>query len=601
MIEQMTKDDLGAAGVLWNLGDLYQDGGDPALDADAQWCVAEAAAVRSRFRGRVAVLDAGELLGLVERLESLDARLSRLGTFAFLNFTTCMENSGAGALLQRMEELASQCKKEVVFFELEWNGLADDTAARLLAAPELAGYRHYLEALRRYLPHQLSEVEESLLLEYASVGRSAWNTLFDKVISGLRFGVRQRTEEEVLSDLYDQNRVVRRQAADELTAGLESQNHVLTHIFNTLAADKMIDDRLRRHGGWVHAMNLENELTDTTVETLVTAVTGRYDIVQRYYRVKKGLLGLDELTDYDRYAPLPALPSQRIDWETGKAMVLDSFAGFSPDLAAIAGQFFDRSWIHAPVLQGKRGGAFAHPCVPDVHPYVMVNYTGTLNDVSTVAHELGHGVHQVLAARRGHFNSDTPLVLAETASVFAEMLVFRSQLALLTDAAQRRAFICQKLESIFATVFRQTAMNRFEKRMHEGRREQGELSCEQLSAHWLETQREMFGDSVNLRPDYGIWWSYIPHFLSTPGYVYSYAFGELLVLALYGLYQQHGDSFVTLYSELLAAGGSASPYELVRPFGIDLDDSAFWLKGLEVIDGMLQQVEDDVAGGNQPR
>ena len=601
MIEQMTKDDLGAAGVLWNLGDLYQDGGDPALDADAQWCVAEAAAVRSRFRGRVAVLDAGELLGLVERLESLDARLSRLGTFAFLNFTTCMENSGAGALLQRMEELASQCKKEVVFFELEWNGLADDTAARLLAAPELAGYRHYLEALRRYLPHQLSEVEESLLLEYAPVGRSAWNTLFDKVISGLRFGVRQRTEEEVLSDLYDQNRVVRRQAADELTAGLESQNHVLTHIFNTLAADKMIDDRLRRHGGWVHAMNLENELKDTTVETLVTAVTGRYDIVQRYYRVKKGLLGLDELTDYDRYAPLPALPSQRIDWETGKAMVLDSFAGFSPDLAAIAGQFFDRSWIHAPVLHGKRGGAFAHPCVPDVHPYVMVNYTGTLNDVSTVAHELGHGVHQVLAARRGHFNSDTPLVLAETASVFAEMLVFRSQLALLTDAAQRRAFICQKLESIFATVFRQTAMNRFEKRMHEGRREQGELSCEQLSAHWLETQREMFGDSVNLRPDYGIWWSYIPHFLSTPGYVYSYAFGELLVLALYGLYQQHGDSFVTLYSELLAAGGSASPYELVRPFGIDLDNSAFWLKGLEVIDGMLQEVEDDVAGGNQPR
>jgi len=601
MIEQMTKDDLGAAGVLWNLGDLYQDGGDPALDADAQWCVAEAAAVRSRFRSRVAVLDAGELLGLVERLESLDARLSRLGTFAFLDFTTCMENSGAGALLQRMEELASQCKKEVVFFELEWNGLADDTAARLLAAPELAGYRHYLEALRRYLPHQLSEVEESLLLEYAPVGRSAWNTLFDKVISGLRFGVRQRTEEEVLSDLYDQNRVVRRQAADELTAGLESQNHVLTHIFNTLAADKMIDDRLRRHGGWVHAMNLENELKDTTVETLVTAVTGRYDIVQRYYRVKKGLLGLDELTDYDRYAPLPALPSQRIDWETGKAMVLDSFAGFSPDLAAIAGQFFDRSWIHAPVLQGKRGGAFAHPCVPDVHPYVMVNYTGTLNDVSTVAHELGHGVHQVLAARRGHFNSDTPLVLAETASVFAEMLVFRSQLALLTDAAQRRAFICQKLESIFATVFRQTAMNRFEKRIHEGRREQGELSCEQLSAYWLETQREMFGDSVNLRPDYGIWWSYIPHFLSTPGYVYSYAFGELLVLALYGLYQQHGDSFVTLYSELLAAGGSASPYELVRPFGIDLDDSAFWLKGLEVIDGMLQEVEDDVAGGNQPR
>jgi oligoendopeptidase F len=339
-------------------------------------------------------------------------------------------------------------------------------------------------------------------------------------------------------------------------------------------------------------MNLENELTGTTVETLVQAVISRYDIVQRYYRLKKELLQLDELTDYDRYAPLTALPSQRIGWEECRAMVLHSFAGCSEELAAIAGQFFDKSWIHAPVIRGKRGGAFAHPCVPEVHPYVMVNYTGTLNDVSTVAHELGHGVHQVLATARGHFNSNTPLVLAETASVFAEMLAFQSQLALLTDAAQKRAFICQKLESIFATVFRQTAMNRFEKRMHEGRREQGELSSETLSEYWLATQREMFGDSVTLRPDYGIWWSYIPHFLSTPGYVYSYAFGELLVLALYGHYQQHGDSFVTLYTELLAAGGSASPYELVRPFGINLDDPGFWLQGLGVIDQMLQQVED---------
>lgn len=591
MVEKAVPNDFGASDKVWNLADLYADIDDPALERDCQWCRDEALSIRGRFRGQVAGLVAAELLELVARLEALDARLTRLATYAFLNFTTRMEDSGAGALLQRMEELTSQCNKEVVFFELEWNGVAEDSAARLLAVPELAGYRHYLQALRRYLPHQLSEAEESLLLEYAPVGRSAWNTLFDKVISGLRFGERQRTEEEVLTDLYDPDRQIRQQAADELTAGLRSQNHVLTHIFNTLAADKMIDDRLRRHGGWVHAMNLENELADTTVETLVQAVTSRYEIVQRYYRVKKELLHLDELTDYDRYAPLPALPSQRIGWEVGKAMVLDSFAAFSPELAAIAAQFFDRNWIHAPVLQGKRGGAFAHPCVPDVHPYVMVNYTGTLNDVSTVAHELGHGVHQVLAARQGHFNSDTPLVLAETASVFAEMLVFQSQLALLTDGAQRRAFICQKLESIFATVFRQTAMNRFEKRMHEGRREQGELSSDQLSSYWLETQGEMFGDSVTLRPDYGIWWSYIPHFLATPGYVYSYAFGELLVLALYGLYQQQGDAFVTRYIELLTAGGSASPYDLVRPFGIDLDDPAFWLRGLEVIDGMLQQVE----------
>jgi oligoendopeptidase F len=584
--------DLGVSGVLWNLGDLYCNEDDPALTADSQWCIDEAKVLRDRFRGQVATLNAAELLGLVISLEALDCRITRLATFAFLNFTTRMENSVAGALEQRMEELASQCKKDVVFFELEWNVVPPERAAALLAAPELADYRHYLEALRRYQPHQLSEAEESLLLEYAPVGRSSWNTLFDKVLSGLRFGEKKRAEEEVLTDLYDPDREVRRQAADDLTAGLQGQSHVLTHIFNTLAADKMIDDRLRRHESWVHSMNLENELTGATVETLVQAVTSRYDIVQRYYRVKKEVLHLGELTDYDRYAPLPALPSQRIGWDACKAMVLHSFGGFSETLAALAERFFTEQWIHAPVLQGKRGGAFAHPCVPGVHPYVMVNYTGTLNDVSTVAHELGHGVHQVLAARRGHFNSDTPLVLAETASVFAEMLVFQSQLALLTDAAQKRAFICQKLESIFATVFRQTAMNRFEKRMHEGRREQGELSSETLSEYWLATQRQMFGDAVTLRPDYGIWWSYIPHFLATPGYVYSYAFGELMVLALYGLYQQHGDSFVTFYTELLAAGGSASPYDLVKPFGINLDDPGFWLQGLGVIDQMLQQVED---------
>ncbi|MBW6521747.1 MAG: M3 family oligoendopeptidase [Desulfoarculaceae bacterium] len=595
MTEDTMTDDIGVSGVLWNLGDLYQDENDPALAADIRWCIDEAKVLRGRFRGQVASLGAAELLGLVLRLEALDCRITRLATFAFLNFTTRMENSVAGALEQRMEELASLCKKDVVFFELEWNVLPSEIAARLLAAPELAGYRHYLEALRRYLPHQLSEPEESLLLEYAPVGRSSWNTLFDKVLSGLRFGEKKRVEEEVLTDLHHQDREVRRQAAADLTAGLQGQSHILTHIFNTLAADKMIDDRLRRHESWVHSMNLDNELTDATVETLVQSVTSRYDIVQRYYRVKKELLHLDELTDYDRYAPLPALPSQRIGWEECKTMVLHSFAGFSPEMAAIAEQFFTEKWIHAPVTPGKRGGAFAHPCVPEVHPYVMVNYTGTLNDVSTLAHELGHGVHQVLAARRGHFNSDTPLVLAETASVFAEMLVFQSQLALLTDAAQKRAFICQKLESIFATVFRQTAMNRFEKRMHEGRREQGELSRELLSEYWLQTQKEMFGDSMTLRPAYGIWWSYIPHFLATPGYVYSYAFGELLVLALYGLYQQHGDSFVTLYTELLAAGGSASSYELVRPFGINLDDPGFWLQGLRVIDQMLQQVEDGSA------
>jgi oligoendopeptidase F len=487
--------------------------------------------------------------------------------------------------------LYSKCGTETVFFELEWNQVGDQQAQALLNSPQIVPYRHYLDALRRYRPHQLTEAEEKILLEKEVVGRNSWTTLFNKVLSELKFGKNNRSEEEVLTDLYHADRDVRQTAATEMTEGLRENNHILTHIFNTLAADKMITDRLRKHSSWVSSMNLHNELQDKTVETLIDSVTSRYDLVNRYYHVKQQLLGVEGLEDFDRYAPLPSLPTKKIDWPSCKETVLSSFAAFSPQMAEIAEMFFSRNWIHAPVGTGKRGGAFAHPCVPEIHPYVLVNYTGNLRDVSTVAHELGHGIHQVLAAGQGHFNSDTPLPLAETASVFAELLVFNSQLEILEDDQERRAFICQKLESIFATVFRQTAMNRFEQLMHEGRRKHGELSSERLSEYWLTTQRAMFGDSVNLREDYAIWWSYIPHFLSTPGYVYSYAFGELLVLALYGLYQKEGETFVEKYLELLSGGGSKSPYEMLKTFNIDLDSPEFWLSGLTVIEDMLAKVE----------
>jgi len=585
------NDTLGTTDVLWNLTDLYTETDDKYIISDIDWCETEAAAIKKTYYSRVAQLEAKELLTLVKRLENLDCALTKLGTFSFLNFTTRMDNAEAGALDQKVHELYSRCGTQTVFFELEWNQVDEQTAAALVNSTELEPYRHYLEVLRRYRPHQLTEPEETLLLEKEAVGRNAWTTLFSKVFSHLTFGPKNRTEEEVLTDLYNADREIRRSAAAEMTEGLRKNNHILTHIFNTLAADKMITDRLRKHTSWVSSMNLHNELQDKTVETLIEAVTSRYDLVNRYYHVKQQLLGLDILKDYDRYAPLPSLPTKKIDWQSCRETVLSSFSAFSPRMAEIAEMFFTRKWIHAPVGKGKRGGAFAHPAVPEVHPYVLVNYTGSLRDVSTVAHELGHGVHQVLASGQGHFNSDTPLPLAETASVFAELLVFNSQLALLDNEQQRRAFICQKLESIFATVFRQTAMNRFEERMHEGRRQHGELSSEQLSDYWLTTQRAMFGDSVELRDDYAIWWSYIPHFLSTPGYVYSYAFGELLVLALYGLYQQEGEPFVEKYLQLLSAGGSNSPYELMQPFGIDLDSPEFWLTGLGVIEAMLTKVE----------
>ena len=582
---------LGTLDVIWDLGPLYSGYDDPAIEEHIGECEREAAAINTEYGGRVAELGAEDLFALVSRLEIMEVVFGRIATFASLNFASNALDQKVSAFLQRVREVASRINKETVFFELEWNLVAEDRAASLLRSEALAHYSHYLESMRRYAPHQLTQVEEKLLLERAPVGRGSWTTLFEKVMGRLKFGERQRTEEEVLSDLYAADRETRKTAAADLTAGLRSQLHVLTHIFNTLLADKMINDRLRSYPSWIRSMNLGNELEDRTVEILIKTVVSRYDIPQRYYRVKRGLLELDELLDYDRYAPLPHLPDTRIHWDTCREMVLNAFGGFSPRMAEIAGYFFDRNWIHAPVKDGKRGGAFAHPCVPDVHPYVLVNYTGTLRDVSTVAHELGHGVHQHLAAGRGYYNSDTPLVLAETASVFAELIVFNSQLALIKAEEERKAFVCQKLESIFATVFRQISMNRFEDLVHNQRREQGELSTEAVTASWLATQRAMFRDSVTMSDDYGIWWSYIPHFLSTPGYVYSYAFGELLVLALYGLYKKEEEAFVPRYMELLAAGGSLSPYELLKPFGVDPDDPAFWAGGLTIIDDMLALVE----------
>ena len=311
--------------------------------------------------------------------------------------------------------------------------------------------------------------------------------------------------------------------------------------------------------------------------------------------MKRSLLGLDELFDYDRYAPLlepEAEDKKLISWQECQEAVLQAFADFSPEMAAIAGRFFEEERIHAPILPGKRGGAFAHPTVPSARPYVLVNYSGRRQDVFTVAHELGHGVHQVLAARQGLYNSETPLVLAETASVFAEMLVFKAMLRQEESAEARRALICQKLESIFATIFRQVAMNRFEQAMHEGRRNLGELSAEQLSTFWFKTQKDMFADSVTLSEDYRLWWAYIPHFLATPGYVYAYAFGELLVLALYARYEQEGQGFAGAYLNLLAAGGSQNPYSLLAAFGIQLDDPVFWQQGLSLVEKLLQQAED---------
>lgn len=582
---------LGTENVIWSLTDLYESVGDALIGEDIDFCEQEAELLEEGCSGRLASLEPAVLARTVRRLERIAENLGRISTYAFLNFCTRIKDAEAGAFLQRITETSSRINRRLVFFTLEWGRMEEKAANAYLDFPELEKYRHYLEKIRRQAKHLLSEPEEKLLIEFDPVGRTSWITLFEKVMGHQEFGQDKRTQEEVLADLYSPDRERRCQAATDLTGGLQAQLHILTHIFNTLAAEKMIDDRLRSYPSWDQSMHLDNELEAKTVDTLVDCVTSRYGIVSRYYSLKKDLLALDTLYDYDRYAPVPGTTEMEINWSRCREMVLDAFSGFSSTMADIALQFFEKKWIHAPVMEGKQSGAFAHPCVPDSHPYVMVNYTGNLRDVSTVAHELGHGVHQYLAAGQGMYNSDTPLILAETASVFAELLIFKAQLALLDDADARRAFICQKLESIFATVFRQVSMNRFEEKMHTARREQGELSSEQLSAFWIATQAPMFGDSVTLTDNYGFWWAYIPHFLGTPGYVYSYAFGELLVLALYARYQQEGDSFVEKYIDLLSAGGSKTPAELLAPFSIDLDDPGFWHGGLDIIDQMLDDVE----------
>ncbi len=579
--------------VIWDLTHLYQDTNDKNIKKDIETIKNKVVVFSTKYRGKLKNISPAEFLDAITEYEELSQKTTRLGSFAYLNFVTQSNNAEASAFLQRFQEISSQFQKELLFFELEWASLEDEAANPILENPALGKYRHYLEKLRKYRQHQIIETEEKILTEISPVGAGNWNKLFEKVLSMIKFGEAGRTEEEVLLDLYDPDRTIRKKSAREFTEGLESQKHILTHIFNTILADKMIMDRLRRFQDWVSSMNLDNEIDEKIVTALVEAVKNRYDIPQRYYRLKKELLGYDELFDYDRYGPLPFSTEKKITWDQGKEMVLKAYKDFSPEMMDIALKFFNGRWIHAPIIPGKRGGAFSDPVTPDVHPYVMINYSGINRDVQTLAHELGHGVHQYLAGRKqGYFNSGTPLIMAETASVFGEMLVFRSQLEMAEGKDEKLSLLCNKLEDIFATVFRQIAMNRFEDAIHKERRGKGELSPDRFGELWIDTQKEMFGDSVTLTVDYSIWWSYVTHFLEAPGYVYAYAFGELLVLSLYKMFMEEGKSFVPRYLNLLATGGNGSPAQLLEDFGVRLDNPGFWQEGLDIIDKMLKETEE---------
>jgi oligoendopeptidase F len=583
-----------AAGVRWDLSDLYGGAADAAIDADLDRALGHARAFADRYRGRVARLCAGEMAEAIDALEALQERPTRAAAYAGLRFAADTANPAHGALLQKVQERVSEIRNTLLFLELEWVAVEGEQVRSLLADPVLARRRHLLESMRRYRPHLLSEPEERILEETANTGERAFHRLFEEILGGARFQVEGESgdlgEEEVLSLLYDPDREKRRNAARGLSTGLRQHSRILAFIFNTLVQDKAVRDRLRRYRNPIDSRNLANEIDGASVRSLLDACERGHPLVHRYYRLKARLLGIDRLEDYDRYAPLGEAAGSR-SFEEAKAIVLRAFGDFAPEMAEVAERFFAESWIDAELRPGKRSGAFSASTVPSAHPYLLLNYTGNLRDVMTLAHELGHGVHQYLARERGLFEQDTPLTTAETASVFGEMLVFRRLMHEEQSPRVRLALLCGKLEDIFATVFRQVAMTRFEEKLHAARRGEGELPIPRINELWMEANRPMLGDAVHLTDDYAWWWLYIPHFVHSPFYCYAYAFGELLVLALLRRYDEEGAGFVPRYLDLLRAGGSDAPPALLERLGLEIGDPSFWDGGLGLIEELLEQAE----------
>jgi oligoendopeptidase F len=594
-----TDVDRTGADVAWDLEPLVDgrgEAGAAALLDDAE----RRATDLGGYRGRVADLDAAGTADLMHELATITELIGRAGSYAALRFAVDTSDPARGALLATVEERTTAISNELLFVELEWAALADEHVAAIIDDPALAFCRHHLLSVRRYRPHLRTEPEERILADKAVTGRSAWSRLFSELTAVLTVELDDGPAalEPALSRLQAPDREVRRAAAEAVTEALEPGLRTRAFIFNTLLADKSSDDRIRHYPDWLASRNLDNEASDESVRALVDAVVRRYDIPQRWYALKARLLDVDRIADYDRAASIAAEDAE-LGWRGATELVLDAYASFSLDLADVVRRFFDEQWIDAPVRPGKRPGAFCAYTVPSAHPYVLLNWTGRRRDVLTLAHELGHGAHAYLARGQGVFHQSTPLTLAETASVFGETVTFGRLLAETSDPDARLALLAESLEGQIATVFRQIAMNRFEDRVHTERRERGELSVERFGDCWIETQADMLGSAVELTPGYRGWWSYIPHFIGTPGYVYAYAYGQLLALSVYRQYERQGAAFVPAYLELLSRGGSETPEALGRIVGVDLADPGFWDGGLAIVEEQLVAAERAAAAAGR--
>jgi oligoendopeptidase F len=586
-----TTELTGAEDVAWDLSDLYSGGDDPRIEQDVEETEAAAAAFRERYYERVAELTPVELREAIEERERIESIFTRAIYFAHLQFSTDMNDSPRGALVAKLTEKGAAIDTQLLFFGLELAALEGEQAEAFISSDELEHWRHWLRTIRKFRPYLLSEAEEKILTEKSVSGFAAWDRLYDELLGAIKVDLdgNEVNFEEAMSKLHAADRDLRRRASEAITVALGPGLRTRTFIFNTIAVDKSIDDRLRGYASWISARNLANDTTDEAVEALIDAVVGRYDVVQRYYRLKAKLLGLDRLSFYDRMAPL-AEDAEQVEWSEAKTLVLDAFSDFSSETGDIIERFFAESWIDAPPRDGKRPGAFCATNVPGVHPYVFMNYTGDRRSVLTLAHELGHGLHGYLAQPLGLFNASSPLTTAETASVFGEALTFKRLLAIEEDPQRRLNLLAGRIEDSIGTGYRQIALNGVEHAVHTSRREEGELSPEKFEELWLDSQLKLFGDSVDT-DGYATWWSYIPHFIGTPGYVYAYSYGFLFALSIFRKYELEGDSMVEPYLDVLRAGGSKTPEELAEMVGLDLTDRRIWDAGIDALAVELDEAE----------
>ena len=578
----------------WNLDDLYKGENDPNLAQDLNWLETECASFASDYETKLADLSAAEMLRCIERNERISAIAGRIMSFAGLRYYQLTTDGGRTKFMSDMQEKITNFTTPLVFFTLELNRLGDTHLNDLYAQNvDLARYKPALDRVRAMKPYQLSDELEKFLHDMGVVG-DAWEKLFDETIAGLTFVVNgdELNIEGTLNLLTEQDRDTRQAAAEELARVFGENIRTFARVHNTQAKEKEIIDRWRGMPTAQSARHLANHVEPDVVEALRNAVVAAYPkLSHRYYELKRKWLGLDRMQVWDRNAPLPMENTRIVEWDRARDIVMDAYASFDTRMADLAQPFFDRGWIDAPVKPGKAPGAFAHPTVTDVHPYVMLNYLGKPRDVMTLAHELGHGVHQVLAASQGEMLSSTPLTLAETASVFGEMLTFRKMLDNARDQDERRVMLAGKVEDMINTVVRQIAFYDFECKLHAARR-QGELTPDDINALWMSVQAESLGDAFDFMPGYETFWAYIPHFIHSPFYVYAYAFGDGLVNALYAVYQENPDGFQDKYFDMLRAGGSKHHSDLLAPFGLDASDPKFWDKGLSMISAMIDELEE---------